>query len=58
MRHPIHSRSFVIIAGLAAVAAVLAATPASAFATNESGGAGHALDPTVLVGVAAMLVDR
>ena len=57
MRHFTNSRRFIHAAALAAIAALLAACPASAYASGESGGGGgHALDPTVLLGVAAMLV--
>lgn len=47
-----------LVAALAAAATLLAVYPASAYASggDAGGGGGHALDPTVLIGVAAMLV--
>ncbi len=56
MRHFTTIRVPTRIAILAAVATLLAVCPASVYASGDGGGGGHALDPTVLIGVAAMLV--
>ncbi len=56
MRHFINSQRPTLIAVLAAVAILLAVCPTSAYASGDAGGGGHALDPAVLIGVAAMLV--